>query len=143
MENYDAAGTDCQHNQGDQPEQEPGGAAAHLVAGLGDAEGSEEGGRKGLKESHVSMVRGGMRLNPRRCAFSWGASLRAARRSVKNPWLEGNIEWVWFRCGLLQKTPGTRLKRLPARKGLPDGYSSKIRTKENPILWLRPPSIPV
>ena len=40
-------------SKGQKPEEEPDGAAEHLLAGLGDAEGAEEGGRNGFKESHV------------------------------------------------------------------------------------------
>ena len=57
MENYDKSDANGYPDQGDQHEQEPSGAAAHGVAGLGDAEGAVERGREGLKESHDSMVR--------------------------------------------------------------------------------------
>jgi hypothetical protein len=67
-EKYDTGGSDRNHNEGQKPEEEPGGASARLPTGLGDAEGPEEGGRNGLKESHVLMVRPryapAKRLNP-------------------------------------------------------------------------------
>jgi hypothetical protein len=63
-EKYDTASSDCNHDDRQKPEKEPGGAAEPLLAGLGDAEGPEEGGRNGFKESHVLMVRAGKRLNP-------------------------------------------------------------------------------
>jgi hypothetical protein len=58
VQNYANGGTDCEHNQGKETKEKPGGAATGLVAGLGDAEGSKEGGCKCLKELHESMVRG-------------------------------------------------------------------------------------
>jgi hypothetical protein len=58
VENNDSCRPDGDENEGQQSEQEPDSLAAHLVAWLGDAEGSKEGGRKSLKESHALMVRG-------------------------------------------------------------------------------------
>jgi hypothetical protein len=53
VEKYGAGSTDHQHNQGQHPENEPCGAAARLLVGLGDAEGVDEGSGKGFKKSHV------------------------------------------------------------------------------------------
>jgi hypothetical protein len=58
MENYDSSRSDGEEDKGQETEEEPGGTAAHLVAGLGYAEGSKEGSRKGLEKSHSLMVRG-------------------------------------------------------------------------------------
>jgi hypothetical protein len=61
VENNDSCRSDGDENEGQQSEQEPDSLAAHLVAWLGDAEGSKEGGRKSLKESHALMVRVALR----------------------------------------------------------------------------------
>jgi hypothetical protein len=58
VENYDGRCPDRDENEGQKAEEEPDSPAPHLVAWLGDAEGSKEGSRKGLKESHALMVRG-------------------------------------------------------------------------------------
>jgi hypothetical protein len=48
-----------EHDQGEHPEKEPGGAAEGLIGGLGDAECSEKPGGKRLEKSHCLMVRAG------------------------------------------------------------------------------------
>ncbi len=58
MKHYDSQGSNRDQDEGKEAEEEPGGAAPGLVAGLGDAEGSKEGRGKRLKESHGLMVRG-------------------------------------------------------------------------------------
>jgi hypothetical protein len=67
-EKYDTHGSDRNRDEGQKPEEEPDGAAEPLLAGLGDAEGPEEGGRNGFKEVHALMVRPryapAKRLNP-------------------------------------------------------------------------------
>jgi hypothetical protein len=64
VENYGTRDSDRDHDESYESEEEPGSAAESLLTGLGDAEGAEEGGRNGLKESHVLMVRAGKPLNP-------------------------------------------------------------------------------
>jgi hypothetical protein len=86
MENYDSSGPNGEEDEGQQSEEEPGGTAAHLVAGLGYAEGSKEGSRKGLKKSHSLMVRGcipGVRFS--------ALQLEMMGLRVKNPGRERNI----------------------------------------------------
>jgi hypothetical protein len=56
--NYDSHGSDTDHDEAKEAKKEPGGAAPSLVAGLGDAEGTEEGSGERLKELHGLMVRG-------------------------------------------------------------------------------------
>jgi hypothetical protein len=57
VENYDSRGSDSEHYKGQKPKKEPDGATEGSVAGLGDAEGSKEGGCEGFQESHTWMVR--------------------------------------------------------------------------------------
>jgi hypothetical protein len=57
VENYDSGGSNSEHNEGEEPKKEPDSARTCVVAGLSDAEGTEEGGRERLKESHTLMVR--------------------------------------------------------------------------------------
>jgi hypothetical protein len=75
VEKYATSRSDRNHNEGQKTKKEPGGAAELLLTWLGDAEGPEEGGRNGFKESHVLMVRAGKRLNP------WG--WRLSRLSIE------------------------------------------------------------
>jgi len=90
MENYDSRGADGGENEGQEAEKEPDGAAAGLIARLGDAEGSEKGSREGLKEVHGVMVRG------------WRRGLGRIQEGTAT----SNTGVAW---GLLQWTPGDRL----------------------------------
>lgn len=102
VENYDSCGSDGDENQSEKSEQEPDSLATHLVAWLGDAEGSKEGGRQGLKESHVLMVLGCIR---RRRNFGGCAPIG---HSVRIPGGGGTSNESC--CGLLQPALAIRLK---------------------------------
>jgi hypothetical protein len=57
VENYDSRCSDSEHDESQKPKKEPDSATEGLLAGLGDAKGSKEGGCEGFQESHAWMVR--------------------------------------------------------------------------------------
>jgi hypothetical protein len=58
VENYGSGCSNSDQSEAKKAKEEPCSAAAGLIAGLGDAEGSEEGRGKRFEESHGLMVRG-------------------------------------------------------------------------------------
>jgi len=108
VENYDSRGSNSEHDESQKSEEEPDSAAEGLLGGLGDTEGSKEGGCEGFQESHGSMVRG---LDGGLGRFS---VVRGPRVAGKNPLRDRNIQYG-NGCGLLQPMPGDRLVRRSVR----------------------------
>ena len=81
VENYDSCCSNSDHKDAKKSKKEPDSATEGLIAGLGDAEGSKEGGCEGFQESHSLMVRGwctgGADL---RCCMGIGGRLKNPQR---------------------------------------------------------------
>ena len=79
-------------NEGDHGEDEPGGAAAVLRAGFGDAEGSEEGIGEGFENSHKLRIRralGGCGLLAG--GTNWGRGRIRSGPSASNEGVRGGL----------------------------------------------------
>jgi hypothetical protein len=95
VKNYDTYGANRNQNEGQEAKKEPSSAAASLIGGLSDAEGTEEGGGERLEESHEVMVR-----RPQGPFWEGGAG------GWKNPQRYGHIEsGNWF-VACCKRRPG-------------------------------------
>ena len=83
MQNYDSRGSKSEHDYSQKSKEKPDSPAEGLIAGLGDAEGSKEGGCEGFQDSHGLMVLGWI---PEVCGWTRGGAIS------RGSWCEGGKE---------------------------------------------------